>query len=294
MTSIRIIANNVGPIKEADIAVNNITFLSGHNMSGKSLLHKVLFHTIASRQRGYYGPQAKNVTTMRLGNELDTLLGLDDTLSHIKVFEDDTCISGTDVEFIGTMKSTDSVVYIDCPSVMGLSVRRLGDSHKHWSLLNQRLLNAPSNDSMRDLSESLQTAMGGRFFPAVSMKGMVSHLVWRSESDDLLIPATACSEGLRLLGVLQVLIDNDYFNPIKPGMFLMDCPEQLFNKDWLQLFLSTILEINKRTNARFLLTSYSDGSKSFLNVLPKEYLSNYWSHYKAVFDGNCYTYLKVH
>ncbi len=264
---IRLILNNIGIIKNANLKINGLSVIAGKNDQGKSTAGKALMalikadnigkesHQKHSQQKQYFkrlislifdGNISKDGKIHLQNKNRDIIVKIkDDKCSSFEsngkacIFRDCTLIQTPIIwdlcEFFSSTATLEvyenfyqKVTYIKYPYV-------LWDLYKKLSIKKQ--YNMPQTN-IKKILESIKSVMKGQFIKK-NNKFYFSRPRDEGGIDEISLKNTAT--GIKSFGIIQMLLENAYIT--KTGFFVFDEPENHLHPVWQVKFAEIFIEL---------------------------------------------------
>jgi len=224
-----------------------------------------------------YEERKKNRSFKELGNEIVSELQEEDIINKVSVSEYGYTFFGPGVESVPLLHSVKFCTYIDTPK--RLEIPFLYSEWKH----------------IKDSKDATYNQEISKYLSDKILKGETSY----SEKSDSLIyqrkdgrtfDLSESATGVQAFAFLQLLLKKGLIND--RSLIIIDEPEAHLHPQWIVEYAKVLVELNKKTKARFFIATHSTDMVSALRYISeKEETLDNLSYYRAVpSDEDAYTY----
>ena len=255
--------------------VSIIKYNLGIDIKGREDLNIILdkFDEAVAR----YEDRKRNRSFEELGNEIASELQDDDIIRKVSVSEYGYTFFGPGVESVPLLHSVKFCTYIDTPKKLEIPF-----SYNEWESINSQKDATYNQEISKYLSDNI-------------LKGEASYseqwntLIYQrndGQTFDLLQSAT----GVQAFAFLQLLLKKGLIND--RSLIIIDEPEAHLHPQWIVEYAKVLVELNKKTKARFFIATHSTDMVSALRYISeKEETLDHLSYYRAIpSDADAYTY----
>lgn len=239
----KIILNDIGKIRNANVDLNTITVIAGKNNSGKSTVGRILYSV-------YKGIKDERDLGEKIISEYDSLVRFGASSGTIEVNGDLDCkISVTrdcKTEYTLNENKNINMVYLDDPNILDLPV-------------NADFLKEVLSETRIDILEMIKNKSDNPITLNTIEEIVDGDLIiknnhfYYSTYDSIRMANT--SSGLKMFLILKTVLKNGWVK--ENTVFILDEPEVHLHPEW-QLKLSSILvELSQKYHAKILLNTHS-------------------------------------
>lgn len=239
----KIILNDIGKIRNANVDLNTITVIAGKNNSGKSTVGRILYSV-------YKGIKDEKDLGEKIISEYDSLVRFGADEGTIEVNGDIDCkISVTrdcETKFTTGDNKNINMVYLDDPNILDLPI-------------DADFLKEVLTETRLDILEMIKTKSDNPITLNTIEEIVDGDLVIKDDHfyytthDNIKMQNT--SSGLKMFLILKAILKNGWIK--ENTVFILDEPEVHLHPEW-QLKLSSILvELSQKYHAKILLNTHS-------------------------------------
>ena len=252
-----------------------INYNLGIDIKGKEDLNIILdkFDEAVAR----YEDRKRNRSFEELGNEIASELQDDDIIRKVSVSEYGYTFFGPGVESVPLLHSVKFCTYIDTPKKLEMPF-----SYSEWDYINSQKDAAYNQEISKYLSDNI-------------LKGEASYSEqWKTliyqRNDGQTFDLSQSATGVQAFAFLQLLLKKGLIND--RSLIIIDEPEAHLHPQWIVEYAKVLVELNKKTKARFFIATHSTDMVSALRYISeKEETLDRLSYYRAVpSDADAYTY----
>lgn len=252
-----------------------IKYNLGIDIKGKEDLNIILdkFDEAVAR----YEDRKRNRSFEELGNEIASELQDDDIIRKVSVSEYGYTFFGPGVESVPLLHSVKFCTYIDTPKKLEMPF-----SYSEWDYINSQKDAAYNQEISKYLSDNI-------------LKGEASYSEqWKTliyqRNDGQTFDLSQSATGVQAFAFLQLLLKKGLIND--RSLIIIDEPEAHLHPQWIVEYAKVLVELNKKTKARFFIATHSTDMVSALRYISeKEETLDRLSYYRAVpSDADAYTY----
>ena len=232
-----------------------------------------VFNKTAAR----YEDRKKNRSFKELGNEIASELQEDNIINKVSVSEYGYTFFGPGVESVPLLHSVKFCTYIDTPKKLEVPF-----SYSEWDYINSQKDAAYNQEISKYLSDNI-------------LKGDASYSEqWKTliyqRNDGQTFDLSQSATGVQAFAFLQLLLKKGLIND--RSLIIIDEPEAHLHPQWIVEYAKVLVELNKKTKARFFIATHSTDMVSALRYISeKEDTLDHLSYYRAVpSDADAYTY----
>ena len=294
----RLNINNIGIIKEADIALNGLTVIAGKNDSGKSTVSKVLYSMITtleqveyklenlshieySQYQSKFNKSIQDIFNNQISEDVNISFEYKDETIKVKLqrdrctqFEIPNSYKLNDIATLGEFK----VLMIETPYIWNIfptlkSINNLSNTQIDFNIptITSDLyfaLNTKLKDSGREIALDIDSIIEGEF-----QDDDFGNFIF--QKDDKRVELTNTAMGIKYFGILQVLANNNHF--YKEQILILDEPEVHLHPTW-QLELAKQIVHLVKNGVKILVNSHSPYMIEALELFAKKekILSNFY------------------
>ncbi len=252
-----------------------IKYNLGIEIKNKEDLNLIMdvFNKTAAR----YEDRKRNRPFKELGNEIASELQEDNIINKVSVSEYGYTFFGPDVESVPLLHSVKFCTYIDTPKKLEVPF-----SYSEWDYINSQKDAAYNQEISKYLSDNI-------------LKGDASYSEqWKTlvyqRNDGQTFHLSESATGVQAFAFLQLLLKKGLIND--RSLIIIDEPEAHLHPQWIVEYAKVLVELNKKTKARFFIATHSTDMVSALRYISeKEDTLDHLSYYRAVpTDADAYTY----
>ena len=255
--------------------VSIIKYNLGIDIKGREDLNIILdkFDEAVAR----YEDRKRNRSFEELGNEIASELQDDDIIRKVSVSEYGYTFFGPGVESVPLLHSVKFCTYIDTPKKLEVPF-----SYSEWDYINSQKDATHNQEISKYLSDNI-------------LKGEASYSEqWKTliyqRNDGQTFDLSQSATGVQAFAFLQLLLKKGLIND--RSLIIIDEPEAHLHPQWIVEYAKVLVELNKKTKARFFIATHSTDMVSALRYISeKEETLDRLSYYRAVpSDADAYTY----
>ena len=255
--------------------VSIIKYNLGVDIKGREDLNIILdkFDEAVAR----YEDRKRNRSFEELGNEIASELQDDDIIRKVSVSEYGYTFFGPGVESVPLLHSVKFCTYIDTPKKLEIPF-----SYNEWESINSQKDATYHQEISKYLSDNI-------------LKGEASYSEqWKTliyqRNDGQTFDLSQSATGVQAFAFLQLLLKKGLIND--RSLIIIDEPEAHLHPQWIVEYAKVLVELNKKTKARFFIATHSTDMVSALRYISeKEETLDHLSYYRAVpSDADAYTY----
>ncbi len=252
-----------------------IKYNLGIDIKGKEDLNLIMdvFNEAVAR----YEDRKRNRPFKELGNEIASELQDDDIIRKVSVSEYGYTFFGPGVESVPLLHSVKFCTYIDTPKKLEIPF-----SYNEWESINSQKDATYNQEISKYLSDNI-------------LKGEASYSEqWKTliyqRNDGQTFDLSQSATGVQAFAFLQLLLKKGLIND--RSLIIIDEPEAHLHPQWIVEYAKVLVELNKKTKARFFIATHSTDMVSALRYISeKEETLDRLSYYRAVpSDADAYTY----
>ena len=255
--------------------VSIIKYNLGIDIKGREDLNIILdkFDEAVAR----YEDRKRNRSFEELGNEIASELQDDDIIRKVSVSEYGYTFFGPGVESVPLLHSVKFCTYIDTPKKLEIPF-----SYNEWESINSQKDATYHQEISKYLSDNI-------------LKGEASYSEqWKTliyqRNDGQTFDLSQSATGVQAFAFLQLLLKKGLIND--RSLIIIDEPEAHLHPQWIVEYAKVLVELNKKTKARFFIATHSTDMVSALRYISeKEATLDHLSYYRAVpTEADAYTY----
>ena len=255
--------------------VSIIKYNLGIDIKGREDLNIILdkFDEAVAR----YEDRKRNRSFEELGNEIASELQDDDIIRKVSVSEYGYTFFGPGVESVPLLHSVKFCTYIDTPKKLEIPF-----SYNEWESITSQKDATYNQEISKYLSDNI-------------LKGEASYSEqWKTliyqRNDGQTFDLSQSATGVQAFAFLQLLLKKGLIND--RSLIIIDEPEAHLHPQWIVEYAKVLVELNKKTKARFFIATHSTDMVSALRyIAEKEETLDHLSYYRAVpADADAYTY----
>ena len=252
-----------------------IKYNLGIEIKNKEDLNLIL--DIYDKMVAKYEERKKNRSFRELGNMIASELQEENIVNEISVSEYGYTFFGPDVESVPLLHSVKFCTYIDTPKKM-----EVPSFYSEWN-------------HIKNSKDVLYNQEINQYLSDKILKGETSY----SEKSDTLIyqrkdgqtfNLSQSATGVQAFAFLQLLLKKGLIND--RSLIIIDEPEAHLHPQWIVEYAKVLVELNKKTKARFFIATHSTDMVSALRYISeKEETLDNLTYYRAIpSDADAYTY----
>ncbi|MBR4730089.1 MAG: AAA family ATPase [Prevotella sp.] len=224
-----------------------------------------------------YEERKKNRPFKELGNEIASDFMDDNIVDKVSVSEYGYTFFGLGVESVPLLHSVKFCTYIDTPKKLEIPY-----SYSEWDYINSQKDATYNQEISKYLSDNI---LKGETSYSEQWKGLVYQ-----RKDGQTFHLSESATGVQAFAFLQLLLKKGLIND--RSLIIIDEPEAHLHPQWIVEYAKVLVELNKKTKARFFIATHSTDMVSALRYISeKEETLDHLSFYRAVpSDADAYTY----
>ena len=252
-----------------------IKYNLGIEINSKEDLNLIMdaFNKIVTR----YEERKKNRSFKELGNEIASEFMDENIVDKVSISEYGFTFFGQGVESVPLLHSVKFCTYIDTPKRLELPY-----SYSEWDYIDGTKNATYNQEISKYLSDNI-------------LKGDASYSEqWKSliyqRNDGQTFNLSESATGVQAFAFLQLLLKKGLIND--RSLIIIDEPEAHLHPQWIVEYAKVLVELNKKTKARFFVATHSTDMVSALRYISeKEETLDHLSYYRAVpSNADAYTY----
>ena len=224
-----------------------------------------------------YEDKKKNRPFKELGNEIASEFIDKNIVEKVSISEYGYTFFGPGVESVPLLHSVKFCTYIDTPKKLEVPF-----SYSEWDYINSQKDATHNQEISKYLSDNI-------------LKGDASYseqsktLIYQ-RNDGQTFDLSQSATGVQAFAFLQLLLKKGFIND--RSLIIIDEPEAHLHPQWIVEYAKVLVELNKKTKARFFIATHSTDMVSALRYISeKEDTLDNLSYYRAVpTDADAYTY----
>lgn len=323
---------NIGMIKEVAVKIDGLTVIAGENDTGKSTVGKILMSLIkadnTARHKNATG-QSKNFNSNRKNNfnrQIELLfdkkisqkgevrLSKTSEVIYKIIIKNNECSQFNGIDEKASRDFLDCT-FIQTPLVWDLyeffvsiaTLRTEGDIYGYqnniaypyilWDLYSKFTNKRLDCDKNIKLIKHVKEIISGEF-----IKDDLGKFYYSKENNHGIeekIPLKNIATGIKVFGILQILLENCYINP--HGFFIFDEPENHLHPKWQLTMAKIIVELVKN-GVKILVNSHSpymiEALKRYSDLEKLEDKTNFYlaeeGYIKKINDSNSETLVVIY
>lgn len=252
-----------------------IKYNLGIEIKNKEDLNLIMdvFNKTAAR----YEDRKKNRSFKELGNEIASELQEDNIINKVSVSEYGYTFFGPGVESVPLLHSVKFCTYIDTPKKLEAPF-----FYNEWNHIKSPNDATYNQDISKYLSDKILKG-------ETSYSEKTSSLIYQ-RNDGQTFDLSQSATGVQAFAFLQLLLKKGLIND--RSLIIIDEPEAHLHPQWIVEYAKVLVELNKKTKARFFIATHSTDMVSALRYISeKEETLDHLSYYRAVpADADAYTY----
>lgn len=273
--AISLLADSFSQDEKIKRLLSIIKYNLGIEVKSKEDLNHImdLFNEIVAR----YEERKKNRSFKELGNEIASEFMDENIVDKVSVSEYGYTFFGPGVESVPLLHSVKFCTYIDTPKKLEIPF-----SYNEWD----HIQNSNDTSNNQEISKYLSDKI---------LKGETSYSEqWKTliyqRKDGQTFHLSESATGVQAFAFLQLLLKKGLIND--RSLIIIDEPEAHLHPQWIVEYAKVLVELNKKTKARFFIATHSTDMVSALRYISeKEETLDHLSFYRAVpSDADAYTY----
>ena len=224
-----------------------------------------------------YENRKRNRSFKELGNEIASELQEDNIIDKVSVSEYGYIFFGPGVESVPLLHSVKFCTYIDTPKKLETPF-----FYNEWEHIRSPKDAAYNQEISKYLSEKILKG-------ETSYSEKTNSLIYQ-RNDGQTFDLSQSATGVQAFAFLQLLLKKGLIND--RSLVIIDEPEAHLHPQWIVEYAKVLVELNKKTKARFFIATHSTDMVSALRYISeKEDTLDHLSYYRAVpSDADAYTY----
>ncbi len=251
--------------------VSIIKYNLGIDIKGREDLNIILdkFDEAVAR----YEDRKRNRSFEELGNEIASELQDDDIIRKVSVSEYGYTFFGPGVESVPLLHSVKFCTYIDTPKKLEVPF-----SYSEWDYINSQKDATHNQEISKYLSDNILKILKGEASYSEQWKTLIYQ-----RNDGQTFDLSQSATGVQAFAFLQLLLKKGLIND--RSLIIIDEPEAHLHPQWIVEYAKVLVELNKKTKARFFIATHSTDMVSALRYISEK------EYYRAVpSDADAYTY----
>lgn len=273
--AISLLADSFSQDEKIKRLLSIIKYNLGIEIKSKEDLNLIMdvFNKIVAR----YEDRKRNRSFMELGNEIASEFMDDNIVDKVSVSEYGYTFFGPGVESVPLLHSVKFCTYIDTPKKLEIPF-----SYSEWDYINSQKDAAYNQEISKYLSNNILKG-------ETSYSEKTSSLIYK-RNDGKTFDLSQSATGVQAFAFLQLLLKKGLIND--RSLIIIDEPEAHLHPQWIVEYAKVLVELNKKTKARFFIATHSTDMVSALRYISeKEETLDHLSYYRAVpSDADAYTY----
>ena len=210
-------------------------------------------------------------------NEIASELQEDNIINKVSVSEYGYTFFGPGVESVPLLHSVKFCTYIDTPKKLEAPF-----FYNEWNHIKSPNDATYNQDISKYLSDKILKG-------ETSYSEKTSSLIYQ-RNDGQTFDLSQSATGVQAFAFLQLLLKKGLIND--RSLIIIDEPEAHLHPQWIVEYAKVLVELNKKTKARFFIATHSTDMVSALRYISeKEETLDHLSYYRAVpADADAYTY----
>ena len=255
--------------------ISIIKYNLGIEINSKEDLNLIMdaFNKIVSK----YEERKKKRSFKELGNEIASDFMDENIVDKVSISEYGYTFFGSGVESVPLLHSVKFCTYIDTPKKLEIPF-----SYNEWDYINSQKDSTYNQEISKYLSDKI-------------LKGETSYSEqWKTliyqRKDGQTFHLSESATGVQAFAFLQLLLKKGLIND--RSLIIIDEPEAHLHPQWIVEYAKVLVELNKKTKARFFIATHSTDMVSALRYISeKEETLDHLSYYRAVpSDADAFTY----
>lgn len=255
--------------------ISIIKYNLGIEINSKEDLNLIMdaFNKIVSK----YEERKKKRSFKELGNEIASDFMDENIVDKVSISEYGYTFFGSGVESVPLLHSVKFCTYIDTPKKLEIPF-----SYNEWDYINSQKDATYNQEISKYLSDKI-------------LKGETSYSEqWKTliyqRKDGQTFHLSESATGVQAFAFLQLLLKKGLIND--RSLIIIDEPEAHLHPQWIVEYAKILVELNKKTKARFFIATHSTDMVSALRYISeKEETLDHLSYYRAVpSDADAFTY----
>lgn len=232
-----------------------------------------LFNEIVAR----YEERKKNRSFKELGNEIASEFMDENIVDKVSVSEYGYTFFGPGVESVPLLHSVKFCTYIDTPKKLETPF-----FYNEWDHIKSSKDATYNQEISKYLSDNILKG-------ETSYSEKTSSLIYQRK-DGQTFDLSQSATGVQAFAFLQLLLKKGLIND--RSLIIIDEPEAHLHPQWIVEYAKVLVELNKKTKARFFIATHSTDMVSALRYISeKEETLDHLSFYRAIpSDADAYTY----
>lgn len=224
-----------------------------------------------------YEERKKNRSFRELGNMIASELQEENIVNEISVSEYGYTFFGPGVESVPLLHSVKFCTYIDTPKKMEVPF-----FYSEWNHIKN------SKDVLYD--QEINQYLSDKILKGETSYSEKSDTLIYQRKDGKTFHLSQSATGVQAFAFLQLLLKKGLIND--RSLIIIDEPEAHLHPQWIVEYAKVLVELNKKTKARFFIATHSTDMVSALRYISeKEETLDNLTYYRAVpSDADAYTY----
>ena len=224
-----------------------------------------------------YEDRKRNRPFKELGNEIASELQEDNIINKVSVSEYGYTFFGPGVESVPLLHSVKFCTYIDTPKKLETPF-----FYNEWDHIKSSKDATYNQEISKYLSDNILKG-------ETSYSEKTSSLIYQRR-DGQTFDLSQSATGVQAFAFLQLLLKKGFIND--RSLIIIDEPEAHLHPQWIVEYAKVLVELNKKTKARFFIATHSTDMVSALRYISeKEATLDHLSYYRAVpTEADAYTY----
>lgn len=273
--AISLLADSYSQDEKINRLVSIIKYNLGIEIKDKEDLNLILdkFDEAVAR----YENKKKNRSFKELGNEIASELQEENIINKISVSEYGYTFFGSDVESVPLLHSVKFCTYIDTPKKLEMPF-----FYNEWNHIKTQKDVAYNQETSKYLSDNILKG-------EASYSEKTSSLIYQ-RNDGKIFDLSQSATGVQAFAFLQLLLKKGLIND--RSLIIIDEPEAHLHPQWIVEYAKVLVELNKKTKAKFFIATHSTDMVSALRYISgKEETLDHLTYYRAVpSEADAYTY----
>ena len=252
-----------------------IKYNLGIEIKNKEDLNLIL--DIYDKMVAKYEERKKNRSFRELGNMIASELQEENIVNEISVSEYGYTFFGPGVESVPLLHSVKFCTYIDTPKKMEVPF-----FYSEWNHIKN------SKDVLYD--QEINQYLSDKILKGETSYSEKSDTLIYQRKDGKTFHLSQSATGVQAFAFLQLLLKKGLIND--RSLIIIDEPEAHLHPQWIVEYAKVLVELNKKTKARFFIATHSTDMVSALRYISeKEETLDNLTYYRAVpSDADAYTY----
>ena len=224
-----------------------------------------------------YEDKKKNRPFKELGNEIASEFIDKNIVEKVSISEYGYTFFGPGVESVPLLHSVKFCTYIDTPKKLEAPF-----FYNEWNHIKSPNDATYNQDISKYLSDKILKG-------ETSYSEKTSSLIYQ-RNDGQTFDLSQSATGVQAFAFLQLLLKKGLIND--RSLIIIDEPEAHLHPQWIVEYAKVLVELNKKTKARFFIATHSTDMVSALRYISeKEETLDHLSYYRAIpSDADAYTY----